>query len=315
MVNKLKGKSAVITGGAGGIGREAALAFAAEGANVVIADYGVSRGGEGSDSTPAEKVVAEIKEKGGNAIACFGSVADFKAAQGIINSCVNTFGRIDILLNCAGILRERTVWNLTEEDWDIVLAVHLKGTFNCSRRAATLMREQKFGRIINLTSDAWLGAFGQSNYSAAKGGIVSFTWSLALELGKYGVTVNAVAPIAATRMTLTEEVKEGARKQYETGRLTKEFYESIINMPGPEYVAPIFIYLASDQAADINGQIFHIKKGVVSVYSKPVEIQKMYKTDEDGMWTFDNLEKHIPESLLAGYKNPAPPEKPKDKDK
>jgi NAD(P)-dependent dehydrogenase (short-subunit alcohol dehydrogenase family) len=311
MVDKLKGKSAVITGGGGGIGREAALAFAAEGANVVVADLGASRGGEGSDKGPADKVVAEIKEKGGNAIASYGSVADFKVAEGIIDSCVENFGRIDILLNCAGILRERAVWNLTEEDWDIVIAVHLKGTFNCSRRAAALMREQKSGRIINVTSDAWLGVFGQSNYSAAKGGIVSFTKSLAKELGKYGVTVNAIAPLAGTRLTLTEEVIEGAKKQYAAGLMSQEFYETTINMPGPEFVAPILVYLVSDMAADINGQVFHIKKGRAAIYSDPVEKAVMYKTDNDGMWTAEDFEKHLPGSLLVGYINPAPAQQAK----
>lgn len=306
MVDKLKGKNAVITGGAGGIGRAAALAFAAEGANVVIADYGVSRGGEGADSAPAEKVVAEIKESGGKAFAHYADVSDSKQADGIIDSCVENFGRIDILINAAGILRERMVWNLTDEDWDMVVNIHLKGTFYCSRRAAALMREQKSGRIINLAAEAWKGTMGQSNYCAAKGGIVSFTRATARELGKYGVTVNALAPLAGTRMTLTKEVIDGARKQYEAGVISKEFFETVTNLPGPEYIAPMFVYLASDKAADINGKIFYVTKGKVAIYSEPIEMYTMYKTDEDGMWTVDDLEKNLPDSLLVGYVNPAP---------
>lgn len=312
MGDRLKGKSAVVTGGGNGIGRAVSLAFAAEGANVLVADYGVSRGGEGSDVTPAEKVVAEIKAKGGNAVAHFGNVADFKAAEGIIDSCVKNFGRIDILVNCAGILREKMVWNMTEEDWDILIGVHLKGTFNCSRRAAALMREQKYGKIINLAAEAWKGATGQANYCAAKGGIVSFTRALARELGKYGVTANAIAPLAGTRLTMTEEVKASAKRQYEAGILTKEFYETVTNLPGPEYVAPLFVYLVSDKAANINGRIFFITKGKVAIYCEPVEQMTIFKSDADGMWTLEDLEKHVPASLLVGYVNPAPAQPAKE---
>lgn len=313
MGDRLKGKSAVVTGGGNGIGRAISLAFAAEGANVFIADYGVSRGGEGSDATPADKVASEIKAKGVNAVAHFANVADFKAAEGIIDTCVKSFGRIDILVNCAGILRERMVWNMTEEDWDLLLGVHLKGTFNCSRRAAALMREQRSGRIINLAAEAWKGATGQSNYCAAKGGIVSFTRALARELGRYGVTANAIAPLAGTRLTLSEEVKASAKRQYEAGQLTKEFYETVTNLPGPEYVAPLFVYLASEKAANINGKIFFISKGKVAIYCEPVEQYTVYKTDAEGMWTLEDLEKYVPSSLLVGYVNPAPPEPPKEK--
>ena len=313
MGDRLKEKSAVVTGGGNGIGRAISLAFAAEGANVLVADYGVSRGGEGSDATPAEKVVSEIKANGGNAVAHFANVVDFKAAEGIIDTCAKTFGRIDILVNCAGILRERMVWNMTEDDWDMVLGVHLKGTFNCSRRAAALMREQRAGRIINLAAEAWKGATGQANYCAAKGGIVSFTRALARELGRYGVTANAIAPLAGTRLTMTPEVIASAKRQYEAGQLTKEFYETVINLPGPEYVAPLFVYLASDKAANINGKIFFASKGKVAIYCEPVEQYTIYKTDADGMWTLEDLEKYVPSSLLVGYVNPAPPEPPKEK--
>jgi NAD(P)-dependent dehydrogenase (short-subunit alcohol dehydrogenase family) len=203
------------------------------------------------------------------------------------------------------------IWNMAEEDWDAVIAVHLKGTFNICRHACVKMREQRYGRIINLTSDAWRGTVGQSNYGSAKGGIVSFTRALAREMGRYGVTANCIAPIAATRMTMTEEVKAGMKKRLDSGLITKEFYDSFMSMSGPEYVPPIAVYLASGAAADINGQVFHIERGRVSIYSAPVETLAIYKTTEDGMFRVEELEEFVPKTLLTGYINPAPAEPPK----
>ena len=176
------------------------------------------------------------------------------------------------------------------------------------RHASGLMREQKYGRIINITSEAWRGATGQLNYCAAKGGIVSLTRGLARELGRYGVTANAIAPLAGTRLTLRPEIVAAAKKNLEAGLISKEFYEWQLNMPPPEYVAPLFVYLASDTAYNINGRVFHITKGKVAIYQEPVEQFTMYKTDGEGMWTVDDLEKYLPASLLVGYMNPAPPQ-------
>ena len=195
----------------------------------------------------------------------------------------------------------------------MLLGVHLKGTFNCSRRAAALMREQRSGRILNLAAEAWKGATGQANYCAAKGGIVSFTRAIARELGRYGVTANAIAPLAGTRLTLNEDVKAGAKRQYEAGMITKEFYETVTNLPGPEYIPPLFVYLASDKASDINGKVFFITRGKVAIYSEPIEMYTMYKTDDGGMWTVDDMEKHLPDSLLVGYVNVAAAQPPKEK--
>ena len=311
MGDRLKDRNAVVTGAGRGIGREVSLSLAAEGAKVVVVDPGASRGGEGADLAPADEVVAEIKKRGGNAVANYSSVTDFKAAEGIIKQCVDSFGRIDILVNCAGILREKMVWNMSEEDWDMVLAVHLKGTFNCTRHAAGFMREQKYGRIINLTSDAWRGTVGQSNYGAAKGGMVSFTRAMARELGRYGVTCNCVAPMAATRMTLDEGVKAGFKKRLDAGLITKEQYDGMLQMPGPEYIPPIVVYLATDKAANINGQVLHIEKGRVGIYSDPIEVRAIYKTEAGGMWTVADLEADVPKTLLIGYVNPAPPQEEK----
>ncbi len=305
----LEGKTAVITGAGRGIGREMALALAAEGVKVVVADPGVARDGSGTDLTPAEAVVQEIKKAGGAAVASSGSVTDFAAAEKIIKTCVSNFGRLDILVNCAGILRERMIFNMSPEEWDDVVKVHLYGTFNCCRHACVQMREQKSGRIINVTSDAWRGTVGQSNYGAAKGGIVSLTRAIAREMGRFGVTCNAIAPMAATRMTVTPEVKAGWKKRYEAGLITKDYYEGLINMPGPEYIPPIVLYLVSDQAANVNGQIFHTEAGRISIYSEPVEIKTVYRNyAKEGNWKLEELLDIVPKTLLVGYVNPAPPE-------
>ncbi|OIP29018.1 MAG: 3-hydroxyacyl-CoA dehydrogenase [Deltaproteobacteria bacterium CG12_big_fil_rev_8_21_14_0_65_43_10] len=309
MNEKLKGRAALVTGAGRGIGREAALYLAGQGASILVADAGVARDGSGSDLAPAEQVVVEIKEKGGQAAANFNSVTDFKAAEDMINACVDNFGKLDIVVNCAGVLRERMIWNMSEDDWDTVISVHLKGTFNVCRHACVKMKEQRSGRIINFTSDAWRGSVGQTNYASAKGGIVSLTRATAREMGRYGVTVNCIAPIAATRMTMTEEVKAGIKKRLEAGLMSKEQYDGFMNMPGPQFVPPMVAYLASDAAANINGQIFHVEKGRVSIYSEPIEVRTIFKTVENGMFSIEELEDAVPKTLLTGYINPAPAKK------
>ncbi len=309
MGENLKGKNAIVTGAGRGVFREIAFAVAAEGARVLVVDPGVTRGGDGSDLAPAEEVVQEIKNKGGEATACFESVAEFDTAEKIIKTCVDTYGRLDILINGAGILRERMIFNMSEDDWDAVLTVHLKGTFNMCRHASALMRAQKYGRIVNCTSDAYRwGSVGQSNYSAAKGGIVSFTRSIARELGRYDITCNVIAPMAATRMTLDQGVISGMKKRFQKGLISKEQYEEMINMPGPEFVAPMVVYLATDEAANINGQVFGAGGGRIARYSWPEDIAGIYKDHEkDGPWQLEDIIRLAPKTLLTGYVNPAPP--------
>lgn len=314
MSEVLKGKAAVVTGAGRGIGRAVALAMAAAGASVVVVDPGVARDGSGSDLGPADEVVAEIKSKGGKAVANYSSVADFKAAEEIIQSCVDNFGRVDIVVNGAGVLRERMIYNMTEDDWDTVIAVHLKGTFNVCRHACVKMREQRYGRIINVTSDAWRGSVGQCNYAAAKGGIVSLTRAIAREMGRYGVTANSIAPVAGTRMTLNDQVIAGWKKRLEMGLMTKEMFDSLMAMPGPEFVAPMVVYLASDAAANINGRVFHIERGRAAIYCEPVEEKAIYKLGDDGMFKVEELVDFVPKTLLVGYVNPAPPQPPKEKE-
>ncbi|RLA56341.1 MAG: 3-hydroxyacyl-CoA dehydrogenase [Gammaproteobacteria bacterium] len=282
--------------------------LAQQGARVVVADPGADRGGRGSEEAPANQVVAEIEAAGGQAISALAPVDEFDAAASIIGACHDAYGSVDILVNCAGVLRERMIWNLSEDDWDTVIRVHLKGHYNMCHHAAKAMRGQRFGRIINFASDAWRGSVGQANYAAAKGGIVSFTRSLARELGRYGVTANAICPLAATRMTLDQGVIDGFKKRLEAGLITQERYDSLMAMPGPEFVAPMVAYLGTDAAADINGEVFHVERGRVSVYAEPVEEKMLLKTENDGLFSVEDLIDSIPGSLMVGRPNPAPAE-------
>jgi len=239
MLMLLQGKVAVVTGSGRGVGRGIALALAREGAKVVINDVGCEVDGRGSAEDPAAQVVNEIKALGSDAVPNYDSVSSFSAAENIIKTAINSFGRIDILVNNAGIVRDRSIAKMSEEDFDAVIGVHLKGTFNCGRHAIPYMRDQGFGRIINITSSAGLrGNFGQSNYGAAKAGIMGLTLVWAIELGKYGVTVNAMAPAGLTRMVGTIPGMEG-------------------KTPPPEMNAelngPMVAFLASEKAAHVNG--------------------------------------------------------------
>ncbi|MBA7687508.1 putative short-chain type dehydrogenase/reductase [subsurface metagenome] len=310
MGERLKDKGAIVVGGGGGIGAEIALALAAEGAKVIVNDPGGARDGTGSDKTPADRTVDRIKEKGGTAVANYDSAADFNVAEGIIKSCIDNFGRLDILMNVAGINRERMVWNLTADDWDMVLKVHLYTTFNTCRWAAGIMRQQRSGRIINTTSTAWLGSMGQANYAAAKGAIVSFTRSIALQLGRYGVTCNALSPAAASRMTVGPEMLEPLVRRLGREEAERRQAETMQAMP-PEHVPPIVVYLCTDEAADINGKVFHAVRGRVSIYSDPVEVRSIYNTGE--IWSLEQLIDLVPKTLLVGYTNPMPAEKLEEK--
>ena len=306
MGDRLKGRNAVVTGGAGGLGYQICLALAAEGANVMVNDIGAARDGSGTSKELVDKVVDEIKARGGTAIASYDSVVDFAAAERLIQTCVDTFGRIDVLVNTHGNLRDRMIWNMSEDEWDSVINVHLKGTFNTCRHACVTMREQRYGRIINVTSDAWRGTVGHVNYGAAKGGVVSLTRAIAREMGRYGVTANCFVPWAATRMTLDEEVIAGRKKRLEAGLITKEQYERSMSIGGPEHVPPIVVYLATEEAGNINGQVFHIEKGRVGIYSEPTEVRMIFNEGE--IWDVEALLAHVPACLLTGYVNPAPPQ-------
>jgi len=291
----LDGKAMVVTGAGRGIGRGVAELAAAEGAKVVVNDPGVATDGSGSDKSPADEVVDAIRSAGGTAVPNYDSVASMEAGERIIQTCVDAFGRIDCLVNVAGILRDRMVFNMSEQEWDDVIAVHLKGHFACTKPAIVLMRQQRYGRVINFSSQSGLvGNAGQANYGAAKSGVAGFTRVVARDLGRYGITCNAIAPRALTRMT-------GDLGGAATGALSaSEFAE----MP-PDYVAPMACFLATDDAWNINGQIFLVYGGTVSILAHPVPYRTIFKPG-NGLWTLDELAERVP-SLMADIANPAPP--------
>jgi NAD(P)-dependent dehydrogenase (short-subunit alcohol dehydrogenase family) len=258
------GRVVIVTGAGRGIGRGHALEFARQGAKVVVNDLGGAVDGSGSDLSPAEQVVEEIKGMGGEAVANADSVSDWEGAQRLINTAVETFGDLHVLVNNAGILRDRMLVNMTEEEWDAVINVHLKGTFAPARWAAAYWREkvkanpdQKLDvRIINTSSTSGIfGNPGQTNYGAAKAGIASFTIIAARELGRYGVTVNAIAPAALTRMT--ENLGMGAR--------ARELPADQFNRMDAENIAPLVVWLGSEQSKDITGRVFLVSGGRIAV--------------------------------------------------
>jgi len=310
MGDRLKDKVAVVTGSGRGIGRAIALLMAEEGAKVVVNDLGVERDGSGVAHGPADEVIAEIKAKGGEAVANYDSVATTEGGENIIKTAVDNFGKIDILVNNAGILRDRMVFNMAPEEWDAVIKVHLYGCFNCTKPAATLMRQQRSGRIINMSSSSGLaGNAGQANYGAAKAGIAGFTRVCARDLGRYGVNVNCVAPSAATRMTVSAEMEEAVRTRIARGEITEE-QAAARRPPAPEDNAAIVVYLATDAAANINGAVFHSRGGALDLCYHPIPAEKtIFK---EGRWTVDELERIIPGTLAAGLVNPAPPQPRKE---
>ena len=301
----LEGKVAVVTGSGQGIGKAMAIGMAQEGAKVITNNR--RPGAEGGD---AETTAKEIRDAGGEAVAVFADVAKFDDAQQLIQAAVDNFGRIDILVNCAGADAPRMIWNMSEEEWDRCLNSFLKGTFNCTRFASALMRQQRGGRIISMSSDAWLGTVGHANYGAAKAGIVGFTRAIARELGRYGITCNAVCPEAATRFTLAPEVVAGFKKRYEAGLITKERLDELLSVPSPEYIAPLIICLASDKAGNINGQVLRASGGEITLFSEPIRMKSIFKSE--GIWSQEELSELIPKTLAAGLVNPAPPEAPKE---
>ena len=293
----LDGKAAVVTGAGRGIGRGIAIALAKAGAKVVVNDLGVDLTGEGKDAAPASKVVEEIKRAGGVAEPNFGSVTDFNAAEAMVAQAVKSFGRIDILVNVAGNLRDRMIFNMSEEDWDAVVDVHLKGTFNTMRAASVRMREQKSGRIISMSSVSALGAPGQPNYAAAKAGIIGLTWSSANALGKYNVTVNAVMPSGATRMI---DSTPRARETFEaTGKWPSEI--AVGTERDPDNVAPLVVYLASEAAKHVNGQVFHARGYRYTILYQPTAQAAI---QADRRWDPDELVDVFPKTLGAELSAP-----------
>jgi NAD(P)-dependent dehydrogenase (short-subunit alcohol dehydrogenase family) len=301
---RLRGKRAVVTGAGRGIGRAIAELLAAEGAAVVVNDLGGAVDGSGGSGSPADEVVAAIESRGGTAVANYDSVADFDAAERIVGTAVREFGGIDVLVNNAGILRDRMVFNMSEEEWDAVVAVHLTGTFNCTRHAARHMREQRFGRIVSMSSTSGVyGNSGQANYGAAKDGIAGLTRVAARDLGRYGITVNAVCPGAATRMTQT--VTSGARDaRAKAGvALASGKRPATLEHTGPENVAPWVVYLATEPASHVNGKVFFVMGGLVALLTDPAPVRTIQR---GGRWTAEDIALVFSRTLGMDLVNPAP---------
>ena len=278
-MGRLDGRVAIVTGAGRGIGRSVALLLSRQGASVVVNDLGAQVDGSGSDAGPAHGVADEIGAAGGKAIASGADISDFTAAEELVRSAIEQFGRLDVLVNVAGILRDRMVFSMSEQEWDDVIRVHLKGTFNTTKFAAahwrSLRDESAQNRIINFTSVSGLhGAAGQPNYAAAKMGIVGLTYSCANALVKYGVTANVVSPGAATRMT--ESVPAERRR-----RVTAPDAER-----SPGNVAPVVAYLASEQSGWINGQIVSARGYEVALYNSPEPVTRIIGT---GPWDLGEL--------------------------
>ena len=318
MGNRLEGRVAVVTGAGRGIGRGVAHLLAEEGCAVVVNDYGVAVDGTQPTEGPAQEVADEIKGKGGRAAANFDTVATAQGGENMVKQALDTFGRLDILINVAGILRDRMIFNMAEEEWDAVIDVHLNGQYNTIKPASIIFRQQRSGRIINYSSISGLrGNPGQANYGAAKAGVAGLTRVVARDLGRYGVTCNVISPGAATRMTATVPQRTAEMRQRVAGGgqappagsapppspIQQAPQSSVPPMREPEYVAPMTVYLATDHAWNINGKVFYVSGGTIQLAYEETPYRTIFKP---GMWSLDELDLLVPQ-LMQDVTNPAPP--------
>ncbi|MBN1693760.1 MAG: SDR family NAD(P)-dependent oxidoreductase [Dehalococcoidales bacterium] len=279
MPKLLVNRVAVVTGAGSGIGRAEAIGLARQGAKVVVNDIGTSAFGQGISHEPADAVVKEIKKAGNTAVACYDSVATEKGAENIIQTAIDSFGQIDILINNAGVVKDaKNVADISTNDWDLLVRTHLYGTFFCTRRAASLMKKQGYGRIINTSSHVGLGWKGLAPYATVKEGIIGFTRVVARDMAEYGVTCNAIRPIAAWR---------GAKDK-----------NPRVEVNRPEDIAALVVYLASQKADHINGCVFEVWRGHVGIFTEPPPVREVLK--KDGAWTTDELAEAIPQTLTKG---------------
>jgi len=285
----LEGKVAVVTGAGGGIGREIALMMSQAGAKVVINDLGVSVTGDGGSATPAEQTKAIIEQRGGQAVINTNSVASWESARGIVQTAIDAFGRIDIVVNNAGILRDVIFHKMTEDDWNSVINVHLSGSFYVSRAAAEHFRKQESGAFVHMSSTSGLiGNFGQANYSAAKLGITALSKSIALDMKRYNVRSNCIAPFAWSRMTGSIPAETPEQK----ARVEK------IKQMTPDKNAPMAVFLASDAAKDVSGQVFATRNNEIFLMSSPRPVKGVHRGEG---WTPQLIAEHAYPALKAAF--------------
>ena len=297
MAGRLEGKVAIVTGAGRGIGRGEALALAKEGAAVVVNDLGGSTAGEGTDQTPAQDVVNEIEAAGGRAVANYLNVTNHDDASEIIKQALDTYGQLDIVVNNAGILRDRMIFNMSEEEWDAVISVHLKGTYNISKHASVIFRQQRSGRFINTGSESGLGAPGQPNYAAAKEGITAFTRSLASSMTRYDCTANSIRPRAATRMTLSPEMEAARQARVSRGEARDDDEQEGGGLAAldPNVVGMLVSYLASDAAQHINGGDFMVGGNEIGMFSRPTIQARVFASGPT--WTHDEVWERFPATV------------------
>jgi len=306
MGNRLEGRVAVLTGAGRGIGRTVALQMAEEGAAVVVADFGGNVDGSGQDAGVADGVVNEIKAMGGRAIAHYGDVSKLENTEDLIATTLKEFGKVDIMCHIAGILRDRMLFNMTEEEWDAVVAVHMRGAFNMVKSTIPPMLKARYGRILIFSSGSGLGNTGQANYSAAKEGQVGFSRALARELGPYGITVNAIYPGGNTRMT--QSIPQAATQLRQAAGIAQRNVTAPAPIEGahprdPENNAPTVTWLCTEAGGAISGQVIGTSGWQASRY-QPRHVSRSIHLPRH--WTIDELSRAVPSQLTADIPNPAP---------
>ena len=306
MGNRLEGKVAVVTGAGRGVGRGVALLMAEEGAKVVVNDLGCEVDGSGSSHAPADSVVEEIKARGGEAVANYDNMALMEGGEAVIQQAVDAYGQVDVLANCVGSLRDRMIWQMTPEDWDRVLTNNVKSVFTATKFACILFRQQRSGRIVNMTSDAGLGDVGRSNYAAASEAIIGLTRTVGRDMGRYGVTCNAISPMVETRLF------PGSVDAYRVASVkapTRDERAGIFSPEGvgwegagwpddPENVAPLAVYLCTYASPNINCNVFGVRGGSIYLYSNPRVERAVQKW---GNFTMDEMDVLFPKMIGTGF--------------
>ena len=307
MGDRLEGKVAAVTGAGRGIGRGVALLLAEQGASVVVNDVGCEVDGSGSSNAPADQTVEEIKYRGGSAVANYDDVSLMDGGETVVGSAVDNFGHLDVLVNCAGILRDRMIYQMTPQEFDRVIRNNVRGTFAPTKFAAILFRQQRSGRVVNMTSDAGLGQIGRSNYAAASEAVIGLTRTVARDLGKYGVTCNAISPMVETRLfpgTVDEFRADSGPGPTPDQRAGIGPSPPIAEWDGPGYpddpenVAPLAVYLCTYASPNINGYVFGVRRGSIFLYSNP-SIER--SVDKWGRFTMDELDVLVPKMIGSGF--------------